>query len=124
LDISVFLGVGVVLTVLLEALATGMFERWAYSDAMPRLPGIGIGYAVAAMAGHPALGAVVRSPADCIWITPGRLQGNLDSAAALRAALPSFYVTQNVLPSWPSNPKDTLVRIPGTTRLDRCRSLL
>jgi hypothetical protein len=43
LDISVFLGVGVVLTIFLEALATGMFERWAYSDAMPRLPRIGIG---------------------------------------------------------------------------------
>lgn len=43
LDISVFLGVGVVLTILFEALATGVIERWAYSDAMPRLPVIGIG---------------------------------------------------------------------------------
>ena len=45
LDIANFLGVGVgvVVTTLFEALATGMFQRWAYSDAMPRLPVIGTG---------------------------------------------------------------------------------
>ena len=43
LDIAIFLGVGVVVTILFEALATGMFQRWAYSDAMPRLPFIGTG---------------------------------------------------------------------------------
>ena len=43
LDIAIFLGVGVVVTIVFEALATGMFQRWAYSDAMPRLPVIGTG---------------------------------------------------------------------------------
>lgn len=43
LDFAIFLGVGAVVTILFEALATGMFQRWAYSDAMPRLPIIGTG---------------------------------------------------------------------------------
>ena len=43
LDIGIFLGVGVVVTILFEALATGMFQRWAYSDIMPRVPVIGTG---------------------------------------------------------------------------------
>ena len=38
LKIAIFLGVGLVVTFLFEALATGMFQRWTYSDAMPRLP--------------------------------------------------------------------------------------
>ena len=43
LDIAIFLGFGAVVTILFEALATGMFQRRAYSDAMPRLPIIGTG---------------------------------------------------------------------------------
>ena len=43
LDIATFLGVGVVVTIVFEALATGMIQRWAYSDAMPRVPVIGTG---------------------------------------------------------------------------------
>ena len=43
LDIAIFLGVGVLVTIVFEALATGMFQRWAYSDAMPRVPVIGTG---------------------------------------------------------------------------------
>ena len=43
LDVGIFLGVGVLVTILYEALATGVLERWAYSDAMPRLPLIGTG---------------------------------------------------------------------------------
>ena len=43
LDIAIFLGVGVVVTIIFEALATGMLERWAYNDAMPRLPVLGTG---------------------------------------------------------------------------------
>lgn len=43
LKIAIFLGVGLVVTILFEALATGMFQRWAYSDAMPRVPVIGTG---------------------------------------------------------------------------------
>ena len=38
-----FLGVGVVTTILFEAIATGALERWAYTDAMPRLPITGSG---------------------------------------------------------------------------------
>src|SRR5258708_34638086 len=43
LEAGIFLGVGVLVTILYEALATGVLERWAYSDAMPRLPLIGTG---------------------------------------------------------------------------------
>jgi len=43
LDIAIFLGVGVAATIVLEALATGVLERWAYNDALPRLPILGTG---------------------------------------------------------------------------------
>lgn len=43
LDIAIFLGVGVAATIVLEALATGLLERWGYNDAMPRLPIRGTG---------------------------------------------------------------------------------
>jgi len=42
-DIAVFIGVGLVATIAFETLATGALERWAYSDAMPRLPVVGTG---------------------------------------------------------------------------------
>lgn len=42
-DIAIFLGVGVLVTILFEALATGLLQRWAYSDTMPRVPVIGTG---------------------------------------------------------------------------------
>lgn len=42
-DIAVFVGVGLVATIAFETLATGALERWAYSDAMPRLPVLGTG---------------------------------------------------------------------------------
>lgn len=44
-DIAIFLGVGIVATIVFEALATGVLERWAYSDSMPRLPVLGTGLA-------------------------------------------------------------------------------
>ena len=43
LDFAIFLGVGVVVTILFEELATEMLELWTYSDAIPRLPVIGTG---------------------------------------------------------------------------------
>jgi len=43
LDIAIFVGVGLVATVILEALAVGALDRWTYSDAMPRLPILGTG---------------------------------------------------------------------------------
>jgi hypothetical protein len=42
-DIAIFIGVGLVATIIFETLATGVLERWAYSDAMPRLPVLGTG---------------------------------------------------------------------------------
>ena len=43
LDIAIFVGVGVIATVLLETLATNVLDRWAYGDNMPRLPVLGTG---------------------------------------------------------------------------------
>jgi len=43
LDIAMFLGVGVVVTILFEAMAIGVLGRWAHCDAMPRLPIMGTG---------------------------------------------------------------------------------
>lgn len=42
-DLAVFVGAGLILTIAFEALATGMPGRWAYAEAMPRLPVIGTG---------------------------------------------------------------------------------
>jgi hypothetical protein len=42
-DIAIFICAGIVATILLEALATGVLGRWAYNDTMPRLPILGIG---------------------------------------------------------------------------------
>ena len=42
-DIAIFIGAGIVATLFLEALATGVLDRWAYSDNMPRLPVLGTG---------------------------------------------------------------------------------
>ncbi len=42
-DIAIFIGVGLVAAIVFEALAIGILERWAYSDAMPRLPVLGTG---------------------------------------------------------------------------------
>ena len=42
-DLPIFVGVGVLATILSETLATGSLGRWAYTDAMPRVPIIGTG---------------------------------------------------------------------------------
>ena len=42
-DMAIFVGVGILATMLFETLATGPLARWAYTDAMPRVPIIGIG---------------------------------------------------------------------------------
>ena len=41
--IAIFIGVGLAATIVFEALATGVLGRWAYNDAMPRLPILGTG---------------------------------------------------------------------------------
>ncbi len=38
-----FVAVGVVITIILEALATGPLERWSYTSSMPTLPVLGTG---------------------------------------------------------------------------------
>ena len=42
-DIAIFIGVGLVATIIFETLATGELGRWAYNDAMPMLPLLGTG---------------------------------------------------------------------------------
>ncbi len=42
-DLAIFVLVGVVLTILLEWLATSVLDRWAYAESMPRLPVLGTG---------------------------------------------------------------------------------
>jgi len=41
--VGIFIGAGIVATIFLEALATGVLDRWAYNDDMPRLPVLGTG---------------------------------------------------------------------------------
>ena len=42
-DTAILIGVGLVAAIVFETLAIGVLERWAYSDAMPRLPILGTG---------------------------------------------------------------------------------
>lgn len=42
-QIGNFIGVGVVITVIFEALATGVLNRWEYASIMPTLPLLGTG---------------------------------------------------------------------------------
>jgi hypothetical protein len=42
-DLAIFLGVGIIATMLFESMATGLAGRWAYTMNMPRLPVIGTG---------------------------------------------------------------------------------
>ena len=38
-----FVGIGLVLTIVLEMLATHVLDRWHYAEAMPIVPAIGVG---------------------------------------------------------------------------------
>ncbi len=42
-QVGAFVAVGVVITIILEALATGPLERWTYTSSMPTLPVLGTG---------------------------------------------------------------------------------
>ncbi|MBW4578236.1 MAG: hypothetical protein KME42_01510 [Tildeniella nuda ZEHNDER 1965/U140] len=42
-QISLFILVGVVITVIFEALATGPLDRWTYAESMPTMPFLGTG---------------------------------------------------------------------------------
>jgi hypothetical protein len=48
-QISIFTLVGVVITVVFEALATGPLDRWAYAESMPTIPLLGTGLVPLAM---------------------------------------------------------------------------
>jgi hypothetical protein len=38
-----FVAVGLLITIVMERLATGLFARWAYADAMPVVPLLEVG---------------------------------------------------------------------------------
>lgn len=42
-ELALYLGVGLAVTVVFEALATGPLDRWSYGEHMPRLPWLGTG---------------------------------------------------------------------------------
>ena len=42
-QVSVFILVGIIITIIFEALATGVLNRWQYGEAMPTLPVLGTG---------------------------------------------------------------------------------
>jgi hypothetical protein len=42
-DVAIFIGAGLVMTIVLESLATKVLGRWSYNDNMPRLPVLGTG---------------------------------------------------------------------------------
>jgi hypothetical protein len=42
-DMAIFLGIGIIATMLFESMATGPAARWSYTIAMPRLPIVGTG---------------------------------------------------------------------------------
>lgn len=70
-DIAIFMGVGLVSTIILETLAIGVLGRWAYSDAMPRLPILGTGLA-------PLLQWLVI-PGLVLWIVRRQIGGSQSS---------------------------------------------
>jgi len=43
MPVLMYWAVGIVITIVLEWLATGSLDRWQYSEAMPRLPVLGTG---------------------------------------------------------------------------------
>lgn len=44
-QVALFIAIGVVMTIVFEALATGPLQRWEYGELMPTLPIIGTGVA-------------------------------------------------------------------------------
>jgi hypothetical protein len=43
IQIAIFIGVGVGLTIIFEVLSTRLLDRWAYADTMPTFPPFGVG---------------------------------------------------------------------------------
>ena len=71
LNTAVFLAVGILATIIVEALATGPLERWTYDEAMPRLPILGIGLL-------PLLQWLLLPPL-VLWIVRRQISGNPSS---------------------------------------------
>lgn len=42
-QVGIFISVGIIITIIFEALATGVLNRWQYGEAMPTLPVLGTG---------------------------------------------------------------------------------
>lgn len=59
-----------IVTVILEWLATGPLERWAYADSMPIIPFLGVGVA-------PLLQWLLLAPL-IMWLTRRHMLGNID----------------------------------------------
>ncbi len=67
MQLAVFLAIGVLVTVVFEALATGMLDRWQYAGKMPTLPWLGTGLL-------PLLQWLLLPP--CIlWLARGQVLG-------------------------------------------------
>jgi hypothetical protein len=62
-----FVLMGLALTIVLERLATGPLERWAYSDLMPIVPALGVGLA-------PLVQWIVL-PLALVWLVRRQLAG-------------------------------------------------
>jgi hypothetical protein len=67
-QLAAFLAVGVAITIVLERLATGVFERWAYSDSMPVVPVLRVGLL-------PLLQWLIIPPA-VVWFVRRQLAGS------------------------------------------------
>jgi hypothetical protein len=66
-EIAAYLAIGLAVTIVFEALATGPLERWRYSEAMPTLPWLGTG--VLPLAQWLALPPLV------LWLARGQIRG-------------------------------------------------
>ena len=66
-QIIIFTLVGVVITVIFEALATGLLDRWTYAESMPTIPFLGTGLLPLAM--------WLLMPPLTIWFVQRQLSG-------------------------------------------------
>lgn len=67
-DLAVFIGTGLIATIVLESLATEVLGRWTYTEAMPRLPVLGTGLL-------PVLQWLLIPPL-VIWVSGRQIRGN------------------------------------------------
>ncbi len=65
---SVYLGIGLLATIVLEWLSTEVWKRWAYAPGAPRLPGLGTGIV-------PLLQWLLLPPLVA-WLAAGQIRGH------------------------------------------------